>query len=252
MLVTIHQPNFLPWLGFFDKMADADLLIVLDHVPFERRGYQNRVRVKGPSGGQWLTAPVGSAGRYGEDIRDVRLDHGTPWRHNHRRTLGQFYRRAPGWAAGEELLGRLYGGEPERLVDFTLPALTELARALGVQTPVVNASALGVTGRRSELLCALTRAVGGSAYLSGPAGHDYLDEGVFHRHGIEVRYHSFRAFEYPQRFGPFEAGLSALDYLLNDPERVAWTAHRAGRAASAELPFQSSVEPFFQPALGAD
>lgn len=251
MLVTIHQPNFLPWLGFFDKMADADLLVVLDSVPFERRGYQNRVRVKGPAGGQWLTAPVTSAGRYGENIDQVRLDRSVPWARTHRQTLGQFYRKAPGYAAGQEVLDTLYGEEPERLVDLTVPAIARLAGALDIATPMVSALALGVPGRRSELLCGLVRRVGGTAYLSGPAGHDYLDEDVFHRHGIEVRYHDFRAFEYPQRFGPFEPGLSALDYLFNDPERTAWTAHRAAAGRARESGAAPVARPVTLP-VGAD
>ncbi|WP_102126289.1 WbqC family protein [Deinococcus planocerae] len=232
MLVTIHQPNFLPWLGFFDKMADADLLVVLDHVGFEKGGYQNRVRVKGPSGEQWLTAPVNTAGRCGAPIHEVELNHRTPWGRNHRLTLRQFYGKTPGYAAQEELLETLYGGRPERLVDFTVPALGHLAGALGVSTPVVLASSLGVGGRRSELLCALVREVGGTAYLSGPSGRDYLDEEVFRRHGIEVHYHSFRPFAYPQPFGPFAPAMSTLDYLFNDPSREAWTSHRAGRQAT--------------------
>lgn len=251
MIVTIHQPNFLPWLGFFDKVASADLLVVLDSVAFERRGFQNRVQLKGPSGPRWLTAPVESAGRYGERIDEVRLDHATPWQRKHRLTLDTLYRNAPGYAAHAPLLDALYAGKPERLVDFCGPAIARLAAALQVSTPSLWASALGGEGRRSDLLCDLVVRAGGRVYLSGPAGRDYLDESVFRARGVEVRYHDFRAFAYPQKFGPFAGGLSALDYLLCEPSLNAWTAHRARTRRPVAAPPLPPSEPPCAVALGA-
>lgn len=236
LIVTIHQPNFLPWLGFFDKVARADLLIVLDNVAFERRGFQNRVRLKSPSGPRWLTAPVVSAGHYGERIDEVRLDGGLAWARRHLLTLETWYRGAPGYAEHAPLLGDLYAGRPERLVDFSVPAIARLAAALGVSTPTVRASDLGGEGRRSALLCDLAVRAGGTVYLSGPSGRDYLDESVFAARGVEVRYHDFRAFAYPQKFGAFQPALSALDYLLNEPSLRTWTARDAGVMAAPPPP----------------
>jgi hypothetical protein len=221
VIVTIHQPNFMPWLGFFDKLAAADCFILLDNVGFEKGGYQNRVQVKGPNGPHWLTAPVKTAGKLGQPISEVLLD-GDQWQRKHKAVLEGFYGRTPGFSEQLAWLDALWEERAERLLDFSRGAIVALARALNVATPTMLASDLGATGSRSILLADLVERAGGDVYLSGPAGRDYLNEREFWDRGIQVRYHEFRGFEYAQRYGPFIGGLSAFDYLCNEPSLELW------------------------------
>lgn len=216
MIVSIHQPNVFPWLGFFDKMQKSDLFILLDTVPFTKGGFQNRVQLKGPNGPQWLTVPVATSGRLGQATNDVRLDERSMWRKTHLGTFAALYGRreetqSSVWGAIE----RCYSSSVSSLTEFTIPGILAMKELLGIKTEVVLASELKVTGSSSQLLCDLVAEVGGDMYLSGPSGRNYLDESLFERVGIQVSYHRYIPEEYPQRFGPFVSGLSTLDYLLN-------------------------------------
>lgn len=222
MRVAIHQPNLFPWLGFFDKMAQADLFIFLDTVPFTKGGYQNRVQIKGPQGAQWLTVPVHTKGRLGQLTCAVEIDNKLAWRSNHLKTFQMLYGRAPRFGQLYPRLEPIYQPFYERLVPFNLAGIDLARQELEIATPCLLASELGVSGSGSQLLCELVAHVGGTIYLSGPSGRNYLDEALFRQRGIQVEYHQFTPFEYPQRYGSFIGGLSVLDYLFNDTELEAW------------------------------
>lgn len=234
MIVSIHQPNLFPWLGFFDKMARADTFVLLDNVPFTKGGYQNRVQIKGPSGPFWLTVPVVTKGRLGQSTLDVEINNTVAWQRTHLGSLRAAYGSAPGFHTLMARLQDIYSLEVAKLVDFTIPGILLLKEMLGIDTPIVRASRLGVSGSGSQLLCDVVKQLGGTVYLSGPSGREYLDLSVFERDSIRVEYHSFEAFQYPQRFGAFTAGLSALDYLANDPGAKLWHARRQEAAGRRE------------------
>lgn len=223
--VAAHQPNLFPWLGFFDKMRAVDVFVLMDAVPFNRRGYQHRVRIGTAAGVRWLTLPVLKKGRYGEPTDEVRIDDSRPWRHDHLATLRHAYGKAPAFARCIGPVEDLYGGGPfDRLVDLTIPGIELLRRELGIETRVRLGSELVEPGlASSDLLAALTAAAGGDTYVSGPTGRDYMDESVFAARGIAVEYRSFVPFPYEQRTPAFEPGLSALDFLFNVPDAAsAW------------------------------
>lgn len=226
MIVAIHQPNLFPWLGFFDKMRQADVFILLDNVPFTKGGFQNRVRLKGPNGLMWMTVPVVTCGRLGQATCDVMCANTEPWQKKHVAMFHAAYSKASGFESLWEKLCPLYNSRCERLVDFTIAGIQVLRSVLGITTPIIRASQCGASGTRSTLLSSLVLEVGGTVYLSGPSGRNYLDEEVFRANGLQVRYHQFEPFEYPQRFGEFEPGLSALDYVFNEPSLALWRKRR--------------------------
>jgi len=216
LIVSAHQPNFAPWVGFFDKMLQSDVLVLLDTVQFIKRGYQNRTRVKGPGGAQWLTVPVVSKGRYDQLTKDVEIDESVDWRRVHLRTLRTVLAKTPHL---DELLAcvepvyALHGSR--KLAEFNTLLIRGLASHFGIGTRLVLASELNCGGQSTQLMLNVTRAVGGDVYLSGPTGRDYLEPELFTSAGVTLRFHSFEPFAYPQRFGEFVAGLSCLDYAAN-------------------------------------
>jgi hypothetical protein len=225
--VAAHQPNLFPWLGFFDKMRASDVFVLLDAVPFNRRGYQHRVRIGTPSGVRWLTLPVLKKGRYGEPTDEVRIDDSRPWRHDHLETLRHAYGKAPAFADRIASIEGLYeAASYQRLIDFTLPGIDLLRSHLGLDTEMRRASELVAPGlSSSELLAAAVVAAGGDTYVSGPTGRSYMDEDVFASRGVRVEYRTFVPFAYEQRCDGFEPGLSALDLVFNVPDaRGAWNA----------------------------
>lgn len=216
MIVSAHQPNFAPWLGFFDKALHSDVLVLLDTVQFIKRGYQNRTQLKGTAGPQWLTVPVITKGRYDQATMDVEIDETADWQRVHLRTLQGLLAKAPHRDVLLEAVEPIYGREGvRRLVDLNVAVIREVIVRLGIATRLVLASELDVTGSSTRLMLNLTQAVGGEVYLSGPTGRTYLEPELFAAEGVDLRYHRFEAFEYPQRHGDFAPGLSCFDYIGN-------------------------------------
>ena len=215
MLVAIHQPEHMPWLGFFEKLLRADVFVLLDDVQFSKGDFQNRNRVKGRGGAQWLTVPV--AQRFGQRINEVEVA-GDAWRAKHWKTLRSCYARA---ARFEEFAGgfeELYGRSWPKLSELNVAAIRLLARAFGLKKEFVFSSTLGATGQKSELVLNICKAVGASRYYSGRAGASYLDADAFRGAGIEIVVQKFEHPVYEQQFTEaqgFVANLSALDLLFN-------------------------------------
>jgi hypothetical protein len=213
LTVTIHQPQYLPWVGHFDKIDRADCFVILDTVPFTRNGWQNRNRIKTPAGPAWLTVPVRH--RLGQSLAEVAVDGFAPWARKHRRALRLNYERAPCFARHRPFFDALYARPWPRLIDLNLEAFRYLAGALGLKTTTVLASSLGVAGTATERLVAICRALGAGTYLAGAGGHGYLEVRRFEEAGIAVAVQEFACPTYPQRFGAFVPNLSIVDLLFN-------------------------------------
>jgi hypothetical protein len=211
--VAIHQPHYLPWLGYLAKWAAADVFVFLDTVQYEKNGWQNRNRIKTPAGARWLTVPVHA--RLGTPIDEVTVDAAQPWGERHLRAIEQAYATAPYLSRHRAALHELYGTTWKRLAPLAAASAQWLARAAGVSTPVHLASALGVTeAGPTERLIALCRAVGGDTYLAGREGARYMDLDRFAAAGIRVLYQDYAHPVYPQLHGEFAPNCSGLDLLL--------------------------------------
>ena len=211
--VAIHQPHYLPWLGYLAKWAAADVFVFLDTVQYEKNGWQNRNRIKTGAGPRWLTVPVHA--RLGTPIAEVTVDARQPWAARHRRAIEEAYAGAPYLARHREALDGLYASPWERLAPLALASAEWLGRAAGVATPARLASTLGVTAADpTERLIGLCRAVGADTYLAGRDGARYMDAGRFEAAGIHVLYQAYAHPKYAQLHGEFAPNLSALDLLL--------------------------------------
>jgi hypothetical protein len=231
MIVTIHQPHFLPWLGYMHRMAQADLFVLLDHVQFERghaATYQNRTRFRMHNKTQagescearWLTVPVVQRS-HTERILDKEIDtrgKGACWRGaSHYSLLRHAYREAPHLNYQAHALKKIFNAPWTRLVDLSLASIEFLREAFDIRTPIVRSSELGVSGAKSELIIDICRAVGADVFLGGLGGtRTYLDAAAFERAGIGVQWQEFRHPAYRQCGpGPFMPGLSSIDLLWN-------------------------------------
>jgi hypothetical protein len=218
-VVAIHQPTFLPWLGWFDKLARADVLVLLDATQFPRtsRGtWMNRVQVLINRQPRWLTVPVVRAGRGTQDLREVRVDDAQPWRDKLLRTLHLSYARAPFFDEHFPLIQEIVEQPTDLLAEFNERGVRRLAEALRLDaTKLVRASDLDAEGGSTELLVQLTRAAGGSAYLSGDGAAGYQDDELFAHAGLELLYQEFEQQPYPQLADTFTPGLSVVDALFS-------------------------------------
>jgi len=211
--VAIHQPHYMPWLGYLAKWAVADVFVFLDTVQYEKNGWQNRNRVKTAAGPRWLTVPVHA--RLGMPIAEVTVDAAQPWRERHLRAIEQAYAAAPHFERHHDALRHLYTTEWPRLAPLAVATAQCLASAVGIATPTRLASALAITATDpTERLVDLCRAVGADTYLAGRDGALYMNLTRFAAAGIRVLYQTYEHPAYAQLHGEFVPNCSALDLLL--------------------------------------
>jgi hypothetical protein len=220
MIVAIHQPHFLPWLGYLHRMAQVDAFVILDHVQFERRNYQNRTMIRMNDEARWLTVPViqhSQKERILDKQVDNRLEGAKWWSSAHFATLRHAYREAPFLDAYAPRFKQLFERRFDRLVDLNQAWLDLLREAFGISTPLLKSSELAVEGARGDLILNICRAVGADTLMVGFGGsRGYLDTDAFARAGISIVHHQFTHPEYRQAGkAPFLKGLSAIDMLFN-------------------------------------
>ena len=220
MRIAIHQPHFLPWLGYLHRMASVDAFVLLDHVQFERRNYQNRTAIRMNGAQHWLTVPVAQRSQQ-ERILDKQVDNAggeeRGWGKLCARTLQHTYGKAPFFREYSPALKALLETRYERLVEVNQAGLDFLRGAFGIDTPLIRSSELDVRGARAELILEICKAVKADALLAGFGGsRGYLDAGEFARNGVRIEWHQFRHPVYPQPGAqPSLPGLSAIDMLFN-------------------------------------
>lgn len=216
-VVAIHQPNFLPWLGYFDKLARADVFVLLDSVQFPRSGHgewMNRVRMLVHGEPRWATVPIRRRGV--QLIREVEIDDSQSWRRKVLRTLEANYARAPHFREVFPLVDQIVEHADDRLADFNEHGVRTLAELLGFKrAEIIRSSTLDVEGTGSDLLAEITRAVGGTTYLSGGGAAAYQREESYRQRGVELGFQNFEHPRYPQGRDEFVPGLSVVDALMH-------------------------------------
>ena len=215
MIISAHQPYYLPWLPYMAKIAEADRFVLLDSVQFEKNSFQNRNRIKGPAGPIWVTVPVHLSGLYHKPAREIEIEASPGWRRKHWQSLQAHYGRAAYFQRYAGFLEEVYGRTWQHIVDLNRHLLSFLLEAFGINTEVLVESELGAFGASNERLIGLCRYLGGHVYLSGRGAKDYQDERLFADAGVEVVYQEFHYPVYRQCYGGFQPGLSSLDLLLN-------------------------------------
>jgi len=241
MIVSMNQPAYLPWLGYFHRIAISDVHVVLDHVQFEKNSFTNRNRIRTAGGTTWLTVPVLTSGRFGSlAINTLEIDQRSAWGQKHWRTIEQNYRKAPFFAQHAAFFQTVYRKDWRLLSDLCRVLTEYLLDALGISTPLRYSSTMEPEGVKDMLVLSLCKRAGADTYLSGPLGRNYLRESLFSEGGVTVRYHDYHHPHYPQ-LGPrpFDASMSVIDLLFNcGPESLAVLCSGQHHASSrAGAPF---------------
>ena len=220
--ICIHQPDFLPWLGFLHRLTQSDVFVLLDNVQFLKRGWHHRDKIKTVHGVQWLTVPVKNKGRYRQLLLETEIDNTVDWRREHLNTLHHAYSRAACFSLYYPVLEEIYRQDYRLLTDFNISLLNFLLQTFGIEIEILRASSLQSTGHSNELLIQIIREVGGQRYLTGTGAKEYLNESLFASAGIEVMWQNFNHPVYPQLFGNYEPYLSSIDYVLNCGGKIDW------------------------------
>jgi hypothetical protein len=229
MIVSVHQPQYIPWLGYFDKIAKSDCFVFLDCVQYKAREFQNRNKIRTKVGWIWLSVPVESTdagcaqARSGasdcagnrQKINEVKVDNGSSWQRKHAASLRAWYGGARCFNEHFPFFEEVYSRQWARLVELNVHIIQYMLKALAIDTPLVFESDLHIFGTRTQRIIEICRTLKADTYLSGIGGKEYLEEGLFAENGMRLLYQEFKHPEYEQRFMPFAAYMSAVDLLFN-------------------------------------
>jgi hypothetical protein len=217
MVVAIHQPNFIPWFGYFYKLAHAQQFVLLDTVQYSKNSFINRNRIKSQFGPIWLTVPVCTKGRFDQAISAVEMNWDHNWQQKHLHSLITNYHRAPFFDEVFLLLKSQYVANEtvQKLADFNLSMIQTICRYLDIFPTLVRASELDVQGKGTDLLVNICARLGASTYLAGTGAVKYQEDEKFATSGILVQYSSFQPIKYNQLWGEFVENLSVVDVLMN-------------------------------------
>lgn len=215
MIVSINQPAYLPWLGYFHRIGASDVHIILDHVQYEKNSFTNRNKIRTSTGWAWLTVPVRIGGKFGTAIHELDIDNSQGWRRKHLETLQQNYSRAPHFAEHQAFFAELYRREWTKLSDLCQEITRYLLGALNISTRLLLSSQMEARGHKDELVLNLCQEVGADVYLSGALGKNYLREPLLTAAGIAVQYQDYVHPTYAQAYPKFEPLMAAIDLLFN-------------------------------------
>lgn len=216
MKVAISQPTYLPWIGYLDLIDQVDLFVILDNVQFAKQTWQQRNRIRTAAGLQWLTVPVKL--HFGQMIKEVEIRE-ADFHVDHLRAIELAYRRSPHFRDHfENISRRLSERESLFLVDLNVSLLGWIMEALQIKTPVVRASSLGQSGKRTELLANICSELEATEYISpaGSAAYLLAEQELLSSRGIEALFHHYEHPVYRQLHKPFTPFASVVDLMFNE------------------------------------
>lgn len=213
--VAILQPNYIPWRGYFDLMAQVDEFIIYDDTQYTRRDWRNRNKIMIGQQARWLSIPVDATGKYDQLIRDVRIAN-PKWQKQHLESLRHAYGKAPHFSEMMDLLALGYESQCYRwLVDADVAFLALIKDYLGLTARISFASDYHVEGRKTDKLVALCQAAGGSSYLSGPAAKTYIQPERFEDAGLALDYISYPQYPSYAHVSTYAQAISIVDALAH-------------------------------------
>jgi hypothetical protein len=216
MKISIHQPQYIPWLPYFLKMESSDVFIFLDSVDFQKNGLQNRNEIKTGQGKHWLTVPVRH--NLGQKIIDTEINNNLNWKKKHWESIKNCYGKSEFFKIYAESLEDFYNQDWINLCELNIEMIIKMMDWLGIKTPTYRSSEIDVIGTGSELILNICKEYKATKYISGVGGKNYIDLCSFKSQGIEVIFQDNKLpISYPQLFPKidFFNDLSAIDIIFN-------------------------------------
>lgn len=213
MIVSIHQPNYFPWLGYFYKISQSDVFVILDDVQFSNEGMHNYHYIKTPQGSLRLKIPVEQ--HIGDLIMDVKTKDFLGWKEKHIKTIEVNYKKSAFFLTVFEDYFQLIDKEYANLSEMNTAIIKFILAKFVIDTKVIRSSELNISSVREEKVLDICNALNATVYYSGTGAKAYQNESDFLNRGIELRYTSFQPFEYKQLWSSFQSNVTVLDFLMN-------------------------------------
>ncbi|MDB4130948.1 WbqC family protein [Flavobacteriaceae bacterium] len=215
MILTAHQPVYLPWLGLFHKIYLSDQFCYFDIVQYQIKDYNNRNLIKFNSTSNWLTVPVESKNHFQKKICDIKIVPGN-WNKKHYKSISLNYKKSRFYDLYiDDIEKILLKTKYEFLSDLNFDILIFLKKSLGLKTEIVKASDFNFQGEKSDLVLDMCKKLKASKYIFGSQGKDYADKKSFEKENIEIFFQEYKHPIYEQINGEFISNLSMIDLLFN-------------------------------------
>jgi hypothetical protein len=216
MIISIHQPNYLPWVGFFYKIVKSDIFVILDDVNYIKNSYADRCTIKTPQGSCYLKIPVlakNTVSLYNNTL----LNDSINWREKHIKTIEVNYKKSKYFNVFfENIRNIILDSSLTDLSAFNSKLIQYIIAELDIKTKVVFSSSIQVKSSSTQRLVDIIKKLSGTTYISGHGAKGYQDESLFSSNGIQLKYSDFLIKEYNQLWGDFLPGLSIIDLLFNN------------------------------------
>ena len=221
MILTIHQPEFMPWLGFFDKINLSDTVVLLDNVQYRNKYFQNRNKIKGVNGEVWINVPIIRNGKTRNIglIKDIQINNNENWSQKILKSIEFNYKKSKDFNIYYPIINDIFNKEWKLLVDLNVHIIKEFSNILNINTKIIRSSELDIEGNGEKLILDICKKFSPQQYISGPtgiAGRGKEYEPNFNKEKIEVIYHDFKHPIYEQLHGPFVSHMSFIDKLFNN------------------------------------
>lgn len=216
MRVSGHQPSYIPWYGFFEKIAKSDVFAIHDFAQYEKGGYISRNQIKSSQGPLWLSIPILIKGNKNTPIRELKIDNSQEWQRRHWKAINMNYNKAEYFNEYRDFFGDIYHSDWKYIHDLNMSIINFILDEINITTKICYTSEMECRHeKKSDFVLSLCKELQADMYLSGKLGKDYLIEKDFELEGIKIEYQEIIKMEYEQLFNGFIPNLSIIDILFN-------------------------------------
>jgi hypothetical protein len=213
--ISIIQPGFLPWIGYFEQIAITDIFVYFDDVKYTKKDWRNRNRLKSPYGVKTISVPVYK--NAGQNINSALINYNHPWQNKLIAQIYNWYKPAPYFNSMFPILEKNIRTEFELLVDLNYSLDQVLMDLLDIKTPIFKSSDIQKKSSDKNMkIIDICKYYGASLLYDGKAAENFIDLELFKKNGIQVKFQNYIHQPYPQLWGgDFISHLSVLDLLMN-------------------------------------
>lgn len=215
MILTAHQPAYLPWLGLFHKIIISDIYVILDNVQFQKNYFTNRNRIKTSTGATWLTVPVLMSGHIEKTIKEMKINNKSNWCNKHWKSIDFNYKKAPFYLDYRDYFEKLYNRKWINLFDLLKETMTFFFKEFEISTKIYYQSELGFKEKKQALILEMCNYFNSDLFVFGKDGKKYADQNYFEKNNRNIYFQDYNHPTYPHLYRDFIPNLSILDLLFN-------------------------------------
>ena len=215
MILTAHQPVYLPWLGLFHKIALAETFVYFDQVQYLPKDWMNRNKIRTKSGSIWLTVPVLRKGYRDLKTSEIEINNSIDWQKKHLRSISLNYKKSPYFENYIPFFEDVYSRKWKFLGELNEYMLKWFLDELGIKVNFLNANDFKFQGEKSSLILNMCKELNASTYIFGMLGKDYADVQEFEKNNIGLIFQNYNHPKYSQLYSEFVSHLSVIDLLFN-------------------------------------